>query len=70
MGYLIKIHFKIFISGILQNIYFHFNNSFDRKYIRQKLYENYGDNPKVSIKSKKLSLKKFDNMQISDRGAL
>lgn len=51
-----------------KNIYFHFNNSFDRKYIKQKLYENYGDkSKKFLIKSKKLSLKKFDNMKISDK---
>ena len=63
-----KNSFQNLYQAYYKNIYFHFNNSFDRKYIRQKLYENYGDkSKKFLIKSKKLSLKKFDNMQISDR---
>lgn len=50
-----------------KKIFFHFNNSFDKKYIRLKLYENYGaKSKKFLIKSKKLSLKKFDDMKIFD----
>ena len=63
-----KNSFQNLYKAYYKNIYFHFNNSFDQKYIKQKLYENYGDkSKKFLIKSKKLSLKKFDNMQISDR---
>lgn len=51
-----------------KKVYFHFNNSFDKKYIKQKLYENYGHNSKkFLIKHKKLSLRKFDDMKIDDQ---
>jgi len=50
-----------------KNIFFHFNNSFDKKYIRQKLRENYGDkSKKFLVRSKLLSLKKFDNLKIME----
>ena len=63
-----KNSFQNLYQAYYKNIYFHFNNSFDQKYIKQKLYENYGDkSKKFLIKSKKLSLKKFDNMKINDR---
>tara|TARA_B100001564_G_scaffold128024_1_gene106864 strand:+ start:3234 stop:4043 length:810 start_codon:yes stop_codon:yes gene_type:complete len=63
-----KNSFQNLYKAYYKNIYFHFNNSFDQKYIKQKLYENYGDkSKKFLIKSKKLSLKKFDNMKINDR---
>ena len=60
--------FQNIYKAFYKNIYFHFNNSFDKKYIKQKLYENYGDDSKnFLIKTKKLSLKKFDDMKILDK---
>tara|TARA_Y100000389_G_C17437888_1_gene506682 strand:- start:259 stop:1068 length:810 start_codon:yes stop_codon:yes gene_type:complete len=54
-------------SAYYKKIFFHFNNSFDKKYIRNKLYENYGtESKKFLIKSKRLSLKKFDDIKIID----
>ena len=48
-----------------KNILFHFNNSFSKKYIQQKLFENYGVNSKkFRIKSLKLNLKRFDSLKI------
>ena len=47
--------------------YFHFNNSFDKKYIKDKLIHNYGDKSKdFLIKSTRLKLKKFDDLNIKD----
>ncbi len=45
--------------------YFHFNNSFSLKYIKQKLKDNYPYiHNEFKIKKKKLILKKFDNLKI------
>jgi len=50
-----------------KNNFFHFNNSFDKKYIQNKLYENYGSISKnFTIKSTKLNLKIFDDLKIKD----
>ena len=50
-----------------KNIYFHFNNSFSKNYIKKKLLENYGPrSKKFVIKSTKLYLKKFDDLKIDD----
>lgn len=50
-----------------KNILFHFNNSFSKKYIKQKLFDNYGDeSKKFKIKSLKLNLKKFDSLKINE----
>jgi len=50
-----------------KNILFHFNNSFSKKYIQQKLLDNYGINSgKFKIRSLKLNLKKFDSLKIDE----
>ena len=54
-------------KAFYKNIFFHFNNSFDKKYIQNKLYENYGSlSKKFKIKSKILKLKKFDDLKLKD----
>ncbi len=59
---------KKLYKAYYKNIYFHFNNSFDKGYIKEKLASNYGDKVRsFKIKSKKLSLKKFDDLKISDQ---
>ena len=73
---LLKIHpFGLSNKNISSNLYkafyknnfFHFNNSFDKKYIQNKLYENYGSlSKKFKIKSKILKLKKFDDLKLKD----
>ena len=56
---------KKLYKAYYKNIFFHFNNSFDRNYIKKKLFENYGDkSDKFILKSQKLNLKKFDNLKI------
>ena len=48
--------------------FFHFNNSFDKKYIKKKLFDNYGEeSKKFSIKSSLLKLKKFDDLNINEK---
>ncbi len=50
-----------------KNTFFHFNNSFDLKYLREKLKHNYGDRSKdFKIKSQVFDLKKYDELKISD----
>ena len=47
--------------------YFHFNNSFDKEYIKDKLIHNYGKKSKdFLLKSTRLNLKKFDDLNIKD----
>ena len=51
-----------------KNTFFHFNNSFDLKYLRNKLKHNYGDKSKFfKIKSQTFDLKKYDELKISDK---
>jgi len=48
--------------------FFHFNNSFDKNYIINKLRDNYGeDSSKFIIKSSLLRLKKFDDLNILEK---
>ena len=48
-----------------QNIFIHFNNSFDLNYLKNKIKENYPENYKsFSYKKKKFVLKKFDDLNI------
>ena len=50
-----------------KNNFFHFNNSFNKKYIQNKLYDNYGSlSKKFKIKSEILKLKKFDDLKLKD----
>ena len=58
---------KKLYKAYYKNIFFHFNNSFDKKYIKKKLFENYGDRSnKFILKSQKLKLRKFDNLGIEE----
>ena len=60
-----KKNIKKLYKAYYKNIFFHFNNSFDRNYIKKKLFENYGDKSnKFILKSQKFNLKKFDNLKI------
>ena len=62
-----KNSFKKLYQAYYKGIFFHFNNSFDKKYIKQKLYDNYADKSKnFLIRSKKFRLKKFDSLSITD----
>lgn len=48
-----------------KNRFFHFNNSFDLKYLKEKLKHNYGNkSKKFQIKSRVFDLKKFDDLNI------
>lgn len=56
---------KLFKAFYRKN-YFHFNNSFDEKYIKKKIKENYPDKYKEFVfKSSNFSLKKFDNLKLN-----
>ena len=58
---------KKFYKAYYKGKYFHFNNSFDKNYIKNKLIENYGDkSKKFLIKSSTLNIKKFDNLNIKE----
>ena len=59
---------KNLYKAYYKNKFFHFNNSFDQKYIKQKLFDNYGNKAKkFKILSSTLSLKKFDSLKINDQ---
>ncbi len=50
-----------------KNIFFHFNNSFDLNYLKEKLKHNYRDKSKeFKIKSQVFNLKKYDDLKIPD----
>lgn len=62
-----KDHMGILHRAYYKNIFFHFNNSFDKGYLKKKLLENYGTkSKKFKIKSLKFKLKKFDNLKIEE----
>ena len=62
-----KKNIKKLYKAYYKNIFFHFNNSFDRNYIKKKLFENYGDKSnKFILKSQKFNLKKFDSLKIKE----
>ena len=55
--------YKAFYKGN----FFHFNNSFDLKYLKEKLKHNYGSQAKnFKIKSSIFDLKKFDELNIKE----
>ena len=59
---------KKLYRAFYKNIFFHFNNSFSIQYLKKKLFENYGKKSKnFIIRSSKLELKKFDDLNISER---
>ena len=55
---------KTLFKAFYKNKFFHFNNSFDKEYIREKIRQNYPTKyKKFYFQSQKLSLKKFDNLK-------
>lgn len=57
---------KFLFQAYYKNTFLHFNNSFDLKYIRQKIKDNYPDKYKDFLyKKKKFKLKKFDDLKLS-----
>ncbi len=62
-----KNHSSILYKAFYKDILFHFNNSFSKDYIKNKLFENYGvKSKKFKLKKTKLNLKKFDDLKIND----
>ena len=58
---------KNLYKAYYKNVFFHFNNSFDKRYIKIKLLENYGQiSREFTIKSRSLNLKKFDDLNIQE----
>ena len=58
---------KKLYRAFYKNTFFHFNNSFDLKYLKEKLKHNYGSQAKsFKIKSSKFDLKKFDELDIKE----
>ena len=58
---------KKLYRAFYKNTFFHFNNSFDLKYLKEKLVHNYGDKAKsFKIKSRIFDLKKFDELNINE----
>jgi FkbM family methyltransferase len=56
---------KKLFRAFYKNTFFHFNNSFDLNYLKEKLHHNYGDRAKkFKIKSRTFGLKKFDEIGI------
>ncbi len=58
---------KKLFKAYYKNFLFHFNNSFNKHYIKKKLLDNYGqDSKKFTIKSEFFNLKSFDQLKIKD----
>jgi FkbM family methyltransferase len=56
---------KKLFRAFYKNVFFHFNNSFDLNYLKEKLKHNYKDKAKkFTIKSTTFDLKKFDELNI------
>jgi len=56
---------KILFKAFYKNKLFHFNNSFDKKYIKNKIKHNYPKKFKqFYFNTQKFSLKKFDNLKL------
>ena len=56
---------KKLFRAFYKNVFFHFNNSFNLKYLKEKLKHNYGNKAKkFEIKSTTFNLKKFDDLNI------
>ena len=65
MVFLLKIQKKKLFKAFYKNNYFHFNNSFDKSYIKNKIRENYPEIYKnFTFKSEILKLKKFDSLNL------
>ena len=58
---------KKLFRAFYKNVFFHFNNSFNLNYLKEKLKHNYGNKAKkFIIKSTTFDLKKFDELNIPD----
>jgi FkbM family methyltransferase len=58
---------KKLFRAFYKNVFFHFNNSFNLKYLKEKLKHNYGAKAKkFQIKSTTFELKKFDALSIKE----
>ena len=61
-------HKKKLFRAFYRGVFFHFNNSFNLKYLKEKLEHNYGTKAiKFKIKSTKFDLKKFDKLNIKEK---
>ncbi len=59
---------KYLFQAYYKNLFLHFNNSFNLKYIKKKIRDNYPTNyQKFSYRKKKLNLKKFDELNIKKK---
>ena len=62
-----KVQKKKLYKAFYKGSFFHFNNSFDLKYLKEKLKHNYGSQAKnFKIKSGIFDLKKFDELNIKE----
>ena len=58
---------KKLFRAFYKNVFFHFNNSFNLAYLKEKLEHNYGKKAKkFEIKSTTFDLKKFDELNITE----
>ena len=58
---------KKLFRAFYKNVFFHFNNSFNLNYLKEKLKHNYGNKAKkFIIKSTTFNLKKFDELNIRE----
>jgi len=58
---------KKLFRAFYKNVFFHFNNSFNLNYLKEKLKHNYGNKAKkFIIKSTTFNLKKFDELNIKE----
>ena len=61
-----KSEIKYLFKAFYKKKFFHFNNSFDKKYIKEKIKHNYPTRyKKFYFKSQKLFIKNFDNLKIN-----
>ena len=59
---------KKLFRAFYKNVFFHFNNSFNLTYLKEKLVHNYGNKAKnFEIKSSIFNLKKFDELNITEK---
>ena len=66
MAYQINQKKKLF-RAFYKNVFFHFNNSFNLTYLKEKLRHNYGEKAKkFQIKSTTFDIKKFDELNIKE----
>jgi FkbM family methyltransferase len=58
---------KKLFRAFYKNVFFHFNNSFNLNYLKEKLEHNYGNKAKkFIIKPSSFKLKKFDELKIKE----